>query len=220
MIHVMHKGLQSSNCTLSEAAALTDSLKAHFVSKRQADSWNDVWKSVKQFCLDNNITVPEENTDRQIHVPAGPAPKRNRVSNPPNSLDGFLITSTLGQRETTHEETAECPGYQQKLYYPVLDTLINEPERRFSDESMELARLAACAAVLTCDGNGIDLLLQKYTPALKVNPLLLAAEMKLVKASADAPISMEHLKKAVKNPSKSLKSFTVSSHSADWVIYL
>ena len=77
MIHVMHKGLQSSNCTLSEAAALTDSLKAHFVSKRQADSWSDVWKSVKQFCLDNNITVPEENTDRQIHVPAGPAPELN-----------------------------------------------------------------------------------------------------------------------------------------------
>lgn len=41
VIHVTHKALQSSNCTLSEAAALTDSLKAHFVSKRQADSWSD-----------------------------------------------------------------------------------------------------------------------------------------------------------------------------------
>lgn len=62
---------------------------------------------------------------------------------------------------------------------------------------MELAR--ACAAVLTCDENGIDPLLQKYTPpALKVNPLLVAAEMKLVKASANAPISIEHLKKTVK----------------------
>ena len=78
----------------------------------------------------------------------------------------------------------------------MLDTLINELERRFSGESMELAR--AYAAVLTCDENWIDPLLQKYTPALKVNPLLVVVEMKLVKAIADAPISMEHLKKAVK----------------------
>ena len=55
VIHVTYKALQSSNCTMSEAAALTDSLKAHFVPKRHADSWSDVWKAVKQFCLDNNI---------------------------------------------------------------------------------------------------------------------------------------------------------------------
>ena len=59
-------------------------------------------------------------------------------------------------------------------------------------ESIDLAR--ACAAVFNCDKNGIEPLAQP----LKIHPLLLGAEMDLVKASA---VALEHLQKTVKKDS-------------------
>ncbi|KAK1899547.1 1-deoxy-D-xylulose-5-phosphate synthase [Dissostichus eleginoides] len=156
VIHVTHKALQSSSCTLSEAAALTDNLKAHFKSQRQADTWSNMWGSVKQFCRDNNVPVPGD-ADVECQTPGPLAPKRKRATKPPTSLDSFLVTTTLGQRETdesgAQRSQSDTAGFQQHLYLPVLDTLINELDRRFTGESIDLAR--ACAAVFKCDKNGI-----------------------------------------------------------------
>ena len=141
VIHVTHKALQSSSLALSEAAVLTDNLKAHFVSQRQTDKWNDVWGSVKQFCRDNNVSVPEDaNIQSQTPAGPGPLPKRKRATQPPTSLDNFLIT-TLGHREENYVNTvqmsqSETPGFQQHLYFPVLDTIIGELDRRFTGERL------------------------------------------------------------------------------------
>lgn len=202
VIHVTHKALQSSNLTLSEAAVLTDNLKAHFVSQRQDDKWDDVWGLVKQFCRDNNISVSEDvNIQRQ--TPAGPGPvppKRKRATQPPTALDSFLITTTLGHREETavnavQMSQSESHGFQQHLYFPVLDTIIGELDRRFTGEAVELAQ--ACAAVLRCDKNGIEPLIQKYAQPLKINHSLVGAEMDLVKASTVGDVTREHLQKTV-----------------------
>ncbi|TKS78060.1 CD53 Cell surface glycoprotein [Collichthys lucidus] len=202
VIHVTHKALQSSNLTLSEAAVLTENLKAHFVSQRQDDKWDDVWGLVKQFCRDNNISVSEDvNIQRQ--TPAGPEPvppKRKRATQPPTALDSFLITTTLGHREETavnavQMSQSESHGFQQHLYFPVLDTIIGELDRRFTGEAVKLAQ--ACAAVLRCDKNGIEPLIQKYAQPLKINHSLVGAEMDLVKASTVGDVTREHLQKTV-----------------------
>ncbi|KAJ4921260.1 hypothetical protein JOQ06_007872 [Pogonophryne albipinna] len=119
-------------CTLSEAAALTDNLKAHFKSQRQADTWSNMWGSVKQFCRDNNVAVPVD-ADVECQTPSPLAPKRKRATKPLTSLDSFLVTTTLGQRETdesgAQRSQSDTAGFQQHLYLPVLDTLINELDR-------------------------------------------------------------------------------------------
>lgn len=157
---------------------------------------------MKQFCRDNNISVSEDvNIQRQ--TPAGPGPvppKRKRATQPPTALDSFLITTTLGHREETavnavQMSQSESHGFQQHLYFPVLDTIIGELDRRFTGEAVELAQ--ACAAVLRCDKNGIEPLIQKYAQPLKINHSLVGAEMDLVKASTVGDVTREHLQKTV-----------------------
>lgn len=69
--------------------------------------------------------------------------------------------------------TNVTPGFQQHL--PVLETLINELDRRTTGKSS-----------------------QKYAPLLTIHPLLVGEEMELV---AVAPVSFEHLQKTFKNNS-------------------
>ncbi|KAJ4922582.1 hypothetical protein JOQ06_021650 [Pogonophryne albipinna] len=77
-------------CTLFEAAALTDNLKAHFKSQRQAETWSNMWGSVKQFCRDNNLAVPVD-ADVECRTPGPLAPKRKRVTKPdlPRQFPGY-----------------------------------------------------------------------------------------------------------------------------------
>ena len=94
---------------------------------------------------------------------------------------------------STEEVTGDT--FRQHFFIPVLQSLVGELDRRFTGEAMELAQ--ACDAVFICDKNGVLPLLEKYAKPLKIHPVLLGAEMDLVKASSSTPVSLEHLKKTV-----------------------
>lgn len=196
VVHVTHKALQSTECTLAGAAGVTNNLKAHLTSMREQDAWTSVWASVSEFCKDNNISVPKDTT---AEAPGPLAPKRKRLSKTPSSLANSTIFSTLGQRECeTSAGSAAQPKtqqFKQHLYFPVLDTMISELERRFGGEVMEVAE--ACAAVLDCNKDGIDPLLQKYAELLKIHPQLVKSEMDLIKHSTPK-ISLKILREKVK----------------------
>ena len=167
---------------------------------------------------DNDATQTAVNPDAATATAPPPPPKRKRATRPPTALENYLVTSTLGQREAhetesdtvltetvstatgdtdTAERVRHTPGYRhQHLFYPVLDTLIKELDRRFTGEAIQLAQ--ACAAVFTCDKKGIEPLLEKYAQPLKIHPILVGSEMDVVKASCDTGVvSLDHLRKTV-----------------------
>ena len=62
VIHVAHKGLQSIDDTVANAASIIENLKVYFEKLRSEESWNDMWKEITEFCKDHDIAVPDEDT--------------------------------------------------------------------------------------------------------------------------------------------------------------
>ena len=97
VINVAHKGLQSIDTTVANAASIIDNLKVYFQKLRREEIWNDMWKEITGFCKHHDIAVPDEDTH---HLP-----KRKRAEKLSTALSDFFVPTTLGQREDVEEAT-------------------------------------------------------------------------------------------------------------------
>ena len=62
----------------------------------------------------------------------------------PSRLRQFLVDSPVGQQDVDVEHMTAKDYYSVTLFYPIMDRLINEMERRFDDVSPVLQGIEAC----------------------------------------------------------------------------
>ncbi len=197
VVHVAHKALQSTSCTLADATKATSNLRAHVVSRRDEDAWKEVWCTVKELCQTSNAAELE---DAQQGVPDELPCKRKRLLKPlvPWTVTLCILHWDKSEGET-HTETSKSSAWkmQQHLYLPVLDAVISELDRRFMGETIDLAK--ACDAVFKCEKVEIDHLLKKYAEPLCIHPLLVRVETDFAKASATVtPVAFTNFQNTVK----------------------
>ncbi|KAI4799586.1 hypothetical protein KUCAC02_016835 [Chaenocephalus aceratus] len=136
VVHVAHKALQGKETTLSKAASVIESMMKCFENMRATSpKWEDIWIEIQAFCQSVGVCI-EENDERP----------RKRPVKQPSALDCAFVTSTLEQRE--YQTSTD------KLYYPVLDTLLGECSTWFSPQSMAIAE--SVDAVFKCDFRGAE----------------------------------------------------------------
>lgn len=72
-------------------------LRLHFMSKRQPDSWSDVWKSVQQFCFNNKKTCFKFMTRATGWAGKLPPSPRHQTSLSRNFISGSLCLFLSGR---------------------------------------------------------------------------------------------------------------------------
>ncbi|KAI4799578.1 hypothetical protein KUCAC02_016827 [Chaenocephalus aceratus] len=118
--------------------------------------WEDIWIEIQAFCQSVGVCI-EEIDERP----------RKRPVKQPSALDSAFVTSTLGQREyqTSTDKKSLKKKWAIQLYYPVLDTLLEEQS-----------------------------LLSQYASLLSINPQLALTEMTMVTTKLPS-VSVENRKK-------------------------
>ncbi|XP_030047161.1 uncharacterized protein LOC115461455 [Microcaecilia unicolor] len=191
IIHVTHKALQAEDTTLSRASSVLQKTVDVLQNMRTDARWADIWEEIQKFC---KLHIVPDTDEKHAYKRRQSRPVKRTAS-----LECSFLTSTLGQRESLSESSSENENAKEKwgrqLYFSVLDTLLEECSRRFSPQSMEIAK--SVDAVLKCDLEGSNGLLSKYASALSIHTKLAHAEMELIKNDLpNTDISLEALKAA------------------------
>lgn len=113
--------LQSSLLDLARAVDLSEALQDTFVHYRDEASFGELWTEVLDIAQQCNIST-ERVSKRQ--------PKTI------SALHGAIVTSTIGQRNSDHGKDYFC----KTVFYPILDTVSAELERRFSKTNCDIMK--------------------------------------------------------------------------------
>lgn len=106
--------LQSPKLDLSKAVDLIGALKQTFEEYRSETYLNSLWDEIMQTCDNCGIS-----SDMSLHK------RKKQLS---RTLQGCVVTSTVGQ--DVKMESKET--FKLHLYYPIIDCMIGEIERRFT----------------------------------------------------------------------------------------
>uniref|UniRef100_A0A8C4F7V8 HAT C-terminal dimerisation domain-containing protein n=1 Tax=Dicentrarchus labrax TaxID=13489 RepID=A0A8C4F7V8_DICLA len=112
--------LQSKTVDYAKAVELIEALKETLVQYRSQASFEEMWSDTLDLCQRSNI----DTTQRK--------PKRPRQTT--KVLQDTIIHSTLGQHVVPDSKHTFCVS----VYYPVLDNMIGEIGRRFSNTNCNI----------------------------------------------------------------------------------
>ena len=120
---VLSDTLQSPSLDLAMAVDLVSALKDSFQEYRKETFVDNLWKSIVDTATKCNIAI--ENAEK----------KRSQKVN--SRLGGSVITSTLGQRKCND---GDKDSFRRTIFYPIVDTILGELDRRFSKVNCEIMR--------------------------------------------------------------------------------
>ena len=120
---VLSDTLQSPSLDLAMAVDLVSALKDSFQEYRKETFVDNLWKSIVDTATKCNIAI--ENAEK----------KRSQKVN--SRLGGSVITSTLGQRKCND---GDKDSFRRTIFYPIVDTILGELDRRFSKDNCEIMR--------------------------------------------------------------------------------
>jgi hypothetical protein len=160
LVHIAHKALQSETATINSAGYVVNSVLTEIRKMRSDDSWNTISNAFQEL----RQSVPE-NPDAH--------PKRFK---PNPSLS--QASCYLGQRDT-EAESHNYDSQKISIFFPIIDRLTSEIERRFNKETMDLA--AAVDGVLNCESGRAAPLLEQYAELLHIDRQLVLVEMDVAK---------------------------------------
>ncbi|KAL3973698.1 hypothetical protein ACER0C_024905 [Sarotherodon galilaeus] len=111
--NMLSEMLQSKTVDLSKAINLVESLKETMVYYRTESFFDDLWTDIVETCEKSGISTQ--------HIPKRSIQKARK-------LHDSLVTSTLGQ----HADPDSKQMFRIQVFYPVIDCMMGEMERRFS----------------------------------------------------------------------------------------
>uniref|UniRef100_A0A8C2HB86 Uncharacterized protein n=1 Tax=Cyprinus carpio TaxID=7962 RepID=A0A8C2HB86_CYPCA len=120
---VLSDTLQSPSLDLAMAVDLVSALKDSFQGYTSETFVDNLWKSIVNTATKCNIAI--ENAEK----------KRSQKVN--SRLGGSVITSTLGQRKCND---GDKDSFRRTIFYPIVDTILGELDRRFSKDNCEIMR--------------------------------------------------------------------------------
>ena len=113
--------LQSADLDLSSAIDLIESVKSSLISKRNLIEFNVFWTEA------NGIWSEIEHTQTK---------RARRKRKTTKSLMDFLVDSTIGASDEINCESDFC----ERVYYDVIDNLLQELNKKFSETSCSLMK--------------------------------------------------------------------------------
>uniref|UniRef100_A0A8C3T1M7 DUF4371 domain-containing protein n=1 Tax=Chelydra serpentina TaxID=8475 RepID=A0A8C3T1M7_CHESE len=116
------KRLQSRGMQLVSVIDLVHLLIPVLKGKRNEKTWKDIWKSTNYLCGRAGIDIEQNKLVRKQAQPHHP--------------QDFIVDSQIGERRSL----ATPDDYRNHCFYPVIDNLVNELNRRFSHDSCNILK--------------------------------------------------------------------------------
>lgn len=120
--------LQAQTLTLLNTIKLISSTNALIVGKRSEQSFKDLFKESHDFAGTHNLIFDDTSKTSSIADHSPPQARSSKVIKISKKLSGTVVCSSLGQRSTPIISPKNC---LKKLYFEIIDRLINEFENRF-----------------------------------------------------------------------------------------
>ncbi|CAM4585288.1 unnamed protein product [Leuciscus chuanchicus] len=117
---ILSDHLQSKNIDFSKAVNLIKAFKDTLDDYRSEDTFGELWNNIVDTCHQSNISTTQN--------------KSKRVRQTTKALQDSIIASTLGQHVSPDGKTS----FRDKVYYPVIDHMKGEVERRFSKTNCDI----------------------------------------------------------------------------------
>ena len=125
--------LQSTNINTASAADLVAATIEVLQKFRSNEEWSKLYKYATDVASLNNISITSTKTQRQRK-----APRR---------LDDVIVLESTGGRDLL----TGSEDYKVSLYFPVLDAMIVELQRRFADKNLHIMRaIQSCNPESSC----------------------------------------------------------------------
>ncbi|KAL1005411.1 hypothetical protein UPYG_G00058770 [Umbra pygmaea] len=120
----LHKYLQGETVDLAQAVELKDAVYDTLAAMRTDNTAGGLYDKAKTICEANHIQVPSD----------GPRNKKKR-------MDDYVVESSCGQST----ELSSAENMKRILFFPCLDRMLKELDRRFSGEGSNLMKgIQAC----------------------------------------------------------------------------
>ncbi|CAI6373395.1 unnamed protein product [Macrosiphum euphorbiae] len=133
IINVLSQQIQSKSATLSKSVNVIKSVVLSFNDLRSNYAFSLFWIKVKDFCDDNDIVLTTPST--------GGVQSQKRKRKEPITLQDYALTIPTGATCSINED--ECVSvdvyWRRTVYFRIIDDVISNLNKRFSDESLEIA---------------------------------------------------------------------------------
>ena len=132
--YCLSQQLQGVDLDIVNASSLIRSTKSAIEALRSQDSFDGIFNSAEKFADDFNIS--SSNSIGSATLSYAKSPRIRQVS---VKLKEFFVTSTIGNRHSDHhepateDENAIHVSFRYNVYIPVLDRILAEYDRRFSN---------------------------------------------------------------------------------------
>ncbi|XP_077053348.1 zinc finger MYM-type protein 1-like [Siphateles boraxobius] len=114
--------LQSPSLDLARAVELIEALQDTFKNYREESFCDELWRDILNTAQKCNISI--ENVE-----------KRQRKTS--SRLQGSVVTSTVGGHRSDQDDK---DGFRKNIFYPILDSVIGELQKRFSKPNCNIMR--------------------------------------------------------------------------------
>ncbi|XP_029344367.1 52 kDa repressor of the inhibitor of the protein kinase-like [Acyrthosiphon pisum] len=168
VVNILSNRLQEKTATLGQAAQIIHSVIQSLKDYRNDDKFLVIWNQINEFAKKHQVSIEKPTI--------GLGSKRRRVES--TRLSNFYVTSTTSaQQEVSAQVTNEA--FWRIKYYAVLDSVIENLIRRFSDQSLELAQSVDNFFLL--DFKESKLFINHYKDLFQIDTDTLMAEMTVAK---------------------------------------
>lgn len=185
-LNVLSKALQKEGNSIASCSLSIKGAIKILEGWRNEEKWDQIWKKVIQSAKENCIPIPTDSSDesRSTDMSLPESSKRRRVLS--SRLDSYVVITPVGHRPSDNVQNPNADGkgsaatakanFRTSFYYPVLDILLAEMKRRFSEDSLKLA--TSCEQFLRLNVEKSVFFINSY-PIGSVNVKSLKAEMQI-----------------------------------------
>ncbi|KAL4127212.1 hypothetical protein QTP88_011403 [Uroleucon formosanum] len=169
IINILSTSLQSKTATLGKARNVVNGVIQSFICLRSDDEFSKLWATVVELAEKHNILLEVS------HIGS----KRKRAQ--PVHLNEFHLETTTGAEQDDQINASDSIElyYRCTVYFPIIDTIINNLRYRFSEESLEMASSIDC--FMEMDYEKSQYFINHYKVVMNINLNLLKSEMLVLK---------------------------------------
>ncbi|KAF4118494.1 hypothetical protein G5714_000545 [Onychostoma macrolepis] len=138
-IYLPFIGLLATFCkVLSDTKLLSDMLQSPSRDQARAVELNalqDTFQKYREESFCDEIWREILNTAQNCNISIESVKKRQRQTS--SRLEGSVVTSTVGERRSDQDDK---DGFRKNIFYPILDSVIGELQKRFSKPNCNIMR--------------------------------------------------------------------------------
>ncbi|KAL4112638.1 hypothetical protein QTP88_016386 [Uroleucon formosanum] len=181
IINILSTTLQSKTGTLGKAKNIINGVILSFEQLRCDEEFIIFWQKLKLLAEQNNIILDIPDI-------------RKRKRTQPKHLNSFHLETITGEENNINALTP-VDYWKKNLYFPIIDGIIINLKKRFSEESLSIA--SSINSFLNIDLKGSSFFVNHYKDVMNISEDMLKAEIMVFKNCLPANFTFDDIRKNI-----------------------